>query len=70
MLKGSLNARSHDAGQPVQKLILLSFIVATVALPTIASRRRDADFKKALWWMVLFNLFYLFCLVFVWKHLL
>jgi len=54
----------------VQKLILLSFIVATVALPTIAARRRNAELKKALWWMVLFNLFYLFCLVFVWKHFL
>jgi hypothetical protein len=54
----------------VQKLILLSFIVATIALPTIAARRREPDFKRALRWMVLFNLFYLFCLVFVWKHFL
>jgi hypothetical protein len=54
----------------VQKFILLSFILATVALPTVAARRREPNLKKALWWMVCFNLFYLFCLMFVWKHFL
>ncbi len=46
----------------MKKLLLLSVIFATVAIPVRAARSPNPrqGLKKALWQMVAFNLFYLF----------
>jgi len=49
------------------KVLLLSFIFATIALPVRASRKRDPEdgLKKTIRWMITFNVFYLFNLYFL-----
>ncbi|NLE87547.1 MAG: hypothetical protein GX607_14245 [Myxococcales bacterium] len=51
----------------MKKLLLLSVIFATVAIPVRAARLPNPrqGFKKALWHMVAFNLFYLFGLYYL-----
>jgi hypothetical protein len=55
----------------VAKLLLLSIIFATVALPARAARNKNArgGFRKTLIALVLFNLFYVFGLVFLYGRL-
>jgi hypothetical protein len=52
----------------MQKLILLSVIVASIVIPVRATREKNAraGLKKALLQMAIFNLVYLFLLIFVW----
>jgi hypothetical protein len=49
------------------KLLLLSFIFATIALPVRASRDPNPErgLKNALKWVIYFNLFYLFNLYYI-----
>jgi hypothetical protein len=49
------------------KLLLLSFVFATVAIPVIASRDKNPKrgLRRALKGVILFNLFYLFNLYYI-----
>lgn len=53
------------------KLLLLSFVFATVAIPVRASADKNPKrgFRRAMKGMVLFNLFYLFNLYYLQAHL-
>jgi hypothetical protein len=53
----------------MSKAILLSAVIAIVALPVWAAKEKNpkAGLRKALLYMVVFNLFYLFCLKFIVK---
>jgi len=55
----------------VSKLILLSIIFMTVALPARAARQKNprAGLRKAVITLVLFNLVYLFSLRFLWGRI-
>jgi hypothetical protein len=55
----------------MSKLFLLSILIATIALPARAASRPNPKkgLKKALVYMALFNLFYLFGLVFLYGRL-
>jgi hypothetical protein len=52
----------------MSKLILLSILIATIALPARAAREKNArrGLRKALVYMAIFNFFYLFSLLFLW----
>ena len=54
----------------MQKLILLSVIIASIVIPIRATRAKNArlGLRKALIQMAVFNLFYLFLLIFVWNR--
>jgi hypothetical protein len=49
------------------KLILMSVLIATVAIPARLSREKNARkaFRKAMLYVVVFNFIYLLCLLFV-----
>ncbi len=49
------------------KLLLLSIIFATISLPSRAARLKNArlGFKKTVLWLVVFNVFYVFSLVYL-----
>jgi hypothetical protein len=51
----------------MRKLILLSVIIAAVVLPARAAAAKNAKLglRRALWGVTLFNLAYLFALLFV-----
>jgi hypothetical protein len=53
------------------KLLLLSVILGSIALPARASRDPNPrrGLRKALIWVAAFNLFYVFSLRFIWHHL-
>lgn len=53
------------------KLLLLSFVFATVAIPVRMSADKDPKrgLRKAMKWMIYFNLFYLFNLYYLQAHL-
>jgi hypothetical protein len=55
----------------MSKLVLLSILIATIALPARAAREKNArrGLKKAVIYMMLFNLFYLFALRFLYGRL-
>jgi hypothetical protein len=55
----------------VKKLILLSIIIAAIALPARASRMKDArqGLRKTLIQTLVFNLVYLFLITMVWFKL-
>ena len=55
----------------MKKLVLLSIIFATIAIPARAARMKNprVGIKKALRNMVLFNLFYLFAVLYIWPRL-
>lgn len=52
----------------MQKLVLLSVILASIVIPARAARLKNprAGLKKTLVNMVIFNLVYVFLLIFVW----
>ena len=51
----------------MQKLVLMSVIIASIVIPARAARMKDprAGLKKTIIQIAIFNLFYLFLLVFV-----
>jgi hypothetical protein len=53
------------------KLLLLSVIFATIALPARAARLKNpkVGLKKTLVWLAVFNLFYVFALVYLFGRL-
>jgi hypothetical protein len=53
------------------KLLLLSIIFATIALPARAARMKNPKLglKKTLLWLVVFNLVYVFSLVYIFGRL-
>jgi predicted membrane-bound dolichyl-phosphate-mannose-protein mannosyltransferase len=55
----------------VAKAVLLSVIIAMIAIPVLAARAKSA--RRGLQWtivgIVLFNLFYLFAIRFIYPHL-
>jgi hypothetical protein len=55
----------------MQKLLLMSVLIACVALPIIAARDRNSlrGLKKAVFWVFAFNLMYLLGLVFLYPLL-
>ncbi len=54
----------------MKKLILLSMIFAMMSLPARAARIKDAraGFKKAIIQMAIFDVIYLFLLLYVWPR--
>lgn len=52
----------------MKKLILLSVIIASIALPVRAARNKDgfAGLKKALWHVLVFELIYVILITQVW----
>ena len=55
----------------MQKLLLISVIIAPIALPILASRERSANkaFKRTLFYFFAFNVFYVFALRFLFSRL-
>jgi hypothetical protein len=55
----------------MKKLLLLSVIIAAIVIPVRASKMKDPreGLRKALVHTALFNLFYIFLLLFVWHRL-
>jgi hypothetical protein len=55
----------------MQKALLMSLLVATIAVPAIAARdpRPLRGLKRALFWMGLFEVVYVAALVFVYPRL-
>jgi hypothetical protein len=55
----------------MSKLLLLSVLIASIALPTIAAREKNAKrgLRKAIIYMLLFNVFYLFGLIFLYGRI-
>ncbi len=53
------------------KLLLLSILVATVAVPMVAAADSSArrGFKRTIVWMVAFNAFYLIAIMYVYPRL-
>ena len=52
------------------KLILMSVLVATVAVPALAARRRGAraGLGRLVWWALAFNVFYLLAVRFIYPR--
>lgn len=52
------------------KLILLSFVIATIAIPARASRipGQRRSFRKLVTWLVVFDAAYLFALLYVYPR--
>ena len=61
----------RPAARNMSKALLLSIVFAMVALPARAAREKDArkGLRKALLYLALFNLFYLFNLMFLYGRL-
>ncbi len=60
---GNARSSAHCPGEKkMKKLLLLSIIFATVALPVRAARSKEPHkaLKRALWQVVLYSLFYTF----------
>ena len=55
----------------MSKLLLLSVLIASIALPTIAAREKNPKrgLRKAIIYMLLFNVFYLFGLIFLYGRI-
>jgi hypothetical protein len=55
----------------MKKLLLLSILVATVAIPMIAATDRSAirGLRRTVLWMAAFNLCYLIAIIYVWPRL-
>ena len=55
----------------MKKLVLLSVIIASIVIPVRASRSPDprAGLKRTLKGIMLFNVVYLFLLLYVWHRL-
>jgi hypothetical protein len=55
----------------MKKLLLLSVIIATIVIPARAARMKNPrqGLKKALLQMVVFDLVYVFLVLFVWHRL-
>jgi hypothetical protein len=53
------------------KLLLLSIIFATIALPARAARLKNPKLglKKTVTWLIAFNLFYVFALMYIFGRL-
>ncbi|MEO6238917.1 MAG: hypothetical protein ABIQ52_18125 [Vicinamibacterales bacterium] len=54
------------------KLLLLSIVILLIAIPILASRDRNPrrGLKRALLWMLAFNLFYVVIVRFIYPHFL
>ncbi len=52
------------------KALLISILIATIAIPTLAARDRSAHrgLKKALFYTFVYELFYLFFLTYVYVY--
>jgi hypothetical protein len=50
----------------MSKALILSAVIAIVAIPVVASRDKNpkAGLKKALWYTIVFNVFYMLALRF------
>lgn len=55
----------------MSKLVLLSVIIASIVIPVRAARIKDprAGLKKALKGVAIFNVIYLFLVLYVWHRL-
>jgi hypothetical protein len=55
----------------MQKLLLLSTVIALIALPVIASREPNPKkaLKKTILWLIAFNFFYLFAVRVIYPRL-
>ena len=55
----------------MKKLILLSIIIAAIAIPARAARAKDprVGFKQVVRHTLIFNLVYLFLVMYVWMRL-
>lgn len=55
----------------MSKLFLLSILIATIALPARAAREKNSrkGLRKAILYMLLFNVFYLFGLLFLYGRI-
>jgi len=55
----------------IAKLLLVSILVAVIAIPLRAARTRSAKLglRKAVLWMLAFNLFYLFAVRIIYPRL-
>jgi len=55
----------------IAKLLLFSVVIAAVVIPVHAARARraGAGLRKAIWWMIAFNLFYLFAVRVIYPRL-
>lgn len=53
------------------KLLLLSILIATVAVPMVAASDQSArrGFRRTILWMVAFNAFYLIAIIYVYPRL-
>jgi len=54
------------------KALLISILIAIIAIPTLAARERSAHqgLKRALFYTFVYELFYLFLLMFIYPRLL
>jgi hypothetical protein len=55
----------------MSKLLLLSILIASIALPARAARERNSKrgLRKTILYMILFNVFYLFSLLFLYGRI-
>lgn len=55
----------------MKKFMLLSVLYAMILLPSLAARERHParGVKKAILWMVLFNLWYAFSVLVIWTRM-
>jgi hypothetical protein len=63
--------RSWNGRRSMKKILLLSIIIAAIAIPARAARIKDPrrGFKKMVVQTALFNVFYLIVLIFIWGRL-
>jgi hypothetical protein len=55
----------------MQKLLLITILIATIAIPTLAARERSAHkgLKRALFYMFVYELGYLFFFLFIYPRM-
>jgi hypothetical protein len=55
----------------IAKLLLVSILIATIAIPIAAARagRPRVGLRKAVFWLLAFNLFYLFVVRFIYPRI-
>jgi hypothetical protein len=65
------NGRSSQTGVPLQKLLLISILVATVLFPVMAARnaRPIVGLRRALAGFALFEAFYLLAVLYLYPRL-
>jgi predicted cobalt transporter CbtA len=55
----------------MQKNLLLTILIATITIPLVAASDRSPTrgFRRMIFWMVGFNVFYLFAILYIWPRL-